>query len=390
MNITKDSLIREFIKAFDKEPDRAFISPGRLEIVGNHTDHNHGFALVASASIYIKAVVRKRDDNIINLNSNGSQFYDIKVETSQPDEKEYSTTDSLIKGVVNGFILKGYKVGGFDCYCNSEVPSGGGVSSSAAFELLICAILNGLYNDNKLDKIELAKISQMAERDYFGKPCGILDQIGAAVGGMCYVDFNDPSNPIVKSAPYPFSLKILLTNPGGSHAGLTDYYASIPNDMYSVAEKFNKHYLRDLDVEEFKSYYKDHPAEFTSSEIDRAIHFYEECERVKRCYEAIVNKNEASFLKCINESGISSSNTLKNTSVPGRYNHSPERALRLARRCAPKSAHRVHGGGFMGTIISFVKEEEYQQLIEKMSKTFTKKGVIPVSISPFGAKEWDD
>ena len=388
MHITKSSLTKAFKDYFKYEPTRSFISPGRLEIIGNHTDHNHGYALVASASLYIKAVVSPRNDNIINLNSNGSLFLNIPVKKSEPNKEEYMTTDSLIKGVVNGFIELGYKVGGFDCYCNSEVPSGGGVSSSAAFELLICAILNGLYNDNKASKIEMAKISQKAERDYFGKPCGILDQIGAAFGGICYVDFNDPNNPEVKNTNFPFFLKIVLTNPGGSHAGLTDYYASIPNDMYSVAHKLGKEYLRDTSLIDFNNYVQSHQNELSLSEIDRATHFYLECNRVQQCYNAILKNDEKTFLKCINESGLSSTFILKNTMVPGRYTHSPERALRIARKWAPSSAHRVHGGGFMGTIISFVKDNDYNTLTEKMRKNFGKKGVIDVSISPFGAKEW--
>ena len=389
MIITKENLSQRFIETFKYAPNRSFISPGRLEIIGNHTDHNHGLALVASASLYIKAVVAKRDDNVININSNGSIFYGINAIKSEPDEKEFMTTDSLIKGVVNGFINEGYQVGGFDCYCDSEVPSGGGVSSSAAFELLICAILNGLYNDNKVSKIELAKISQMAERDYFGKPCGILDQIGAAFGGICYVDFFDPKNPKVLNTEFPFDVRIVLTNPGGSHAGLTSYYAAIPNDMYSVAHKLGKEYLRDTSLQEFKKYIEEHVDELTPSEIDRATHFYLECNRVSQCYKAIQNKDLKTFLSCIRESGDSSSIILKNTSVPGRYSHSPERALRIARKHTPNSAHRVHGGGFMGTIISFiVNDEDYKELVNRMHKSFGKKSIIDVSISPFGAEEW--
>ena len=389
MAITKENLKKRFIDTFGYSPNRSFISPGRLEIIGNHTDHNHGLAIVASASLYIKAVVAKRDDGIININSNGSIFFNIPVTKSEPKEDEFMTTDSLVKGVVNGFIRDGYNVGGFDCYCDSEVPSGGGVSSSAAFELLICAILNGLYNDNKVSKIELAKISQMAERDYFGKPCGILDQIGAAFGGICYVDFNDPSNPAVLNTEFPFDLQIVLTNPGGSHAGLTSYYAAIPNDMYAVAHKLGKEYLRDVNLIDFNNYLKAHEGELTPSEIDRATHFFLECNRVTQCYRAIQNKDLSTFLKCIRESGDSSTSVLKNTSVPGRYSHSPERALRIARKYTPNSAHRVHGGGFMGTIISFiVNDEDYKELVNRMHKSFGKKSIIDVSISPFGAEEW--
>lgn len=388
MVITKESLKEGFVTTFKQEPDRYFISPGRLEIVGNHTDHNHGVAIVASATLYIKAAVRKRDDGIINFDSNGSKFFDISTEAGEPKENEIMSSRGLIRGVVNGFIKYGYKVGGFDCFSNSEVPSGGGVSSSAAFELLICAILNGLYNDNKVDKITMAKISQASERDYFGKPCGILDQIGAACGGISYVDFKDPENPVVKNTNFPFTLKVVLTNPGNSHAGLTDYYASIPNDMYSVAHKLGKEYLGDTSMKEFNDYRKKHPEDFTESEVDRATHFYLECDRVEKAYQALLNNDEKTFVKCISESGLSSSLTLRNTSVPGKYSRSPERALRIARKFAPKSAHRVHGGGFMGTIISFVYPEEYDLLAKIINKSFGPGSVIDVGISPFGAGEY--
>lgn len=381
-------LAKRFEEVFNSAPENYFLSPGRLEIIGNHTDHNHGLALVASASLYIKAAVKRRDDNIINLNSNGSEFYGIKVQKKEPDANDDSTTYGLINGVVNGFLNHGYNVGGFDCFCLSDVPSGGGVSSSAAFELLICAILNSLYNDGNLDKIELAKISQYAERTYFNKPCGILDQIGAAFGGICYVDFNDPSNPIVKSTSFPFKdVKIVLTNPGGSHAGLNSYYAAIPSDMYSVAKKMGKNVLREISFEEFNAYLEKHKDEFTPMEINRATHYYTECFRVEDAYKSLINEDLEGFLKNIRESGLSSSFVLQNTVVKGRYNHSPERALKTARKAAPNSAHRVHGGGFMGTIISFVKNEEYDELVKQEVSNFGSKAIIDVSISPFGATE---
>ena len=388
MEITKKSLEAQFLKTFNKEPEQYFISPGRLEIIGNHTDHNHGLAIVASASLYIKAAVAYRDDGIINLNSNGSEFYNIPTSEGEPQEDEFMSSRGLIRGVVNGFIKYGYKVGGFDCFCNSEVPSGSGVSSSAAFELLICAILNGLYNDNKVDKVTMAKISQASEREYFGKPCGILDQIGAACGGISYVDFFDPSNPEVKNASFPFNLRIVLTNPGGSHAGLTSYYASIPNDMFAVAHKFNKEVLREVSVKEYLEYKVAHPEGLSESEKNRADHYFSECSRVEKTYSAITNNNKQEFIKMINASGYSSSNILRNTCVPGKYAHSPERALRIARKYAPSGAHRVHGGGFMGTIISFIDERDYPRFKRIMNKTFGEGSVIDVSISPFGAGEY--
>ena len=378
-------LLEEFKKEFGYLPEQEFVSPGRLEIIGNHTDHNHGFAVVASASLYIRCVAKKRDDNVINLNSEGNKFFGIKAELSDPDRNEYSTTNALIKGVVNGLLKRGYHVGGFDAYCNSEVPSGGGVSSSAAFECLIGAILNAFYNDGKVSKIDLAKVAQEAERDFFGKPCGILDQIGCAFGGISVVDFLDDKNPTVSNTSYPFKLRIVLTNPGGSHAGLTDYYASIPNDMYHVASLLGKKYLRETSLEELHALKKKNPDLLNKREYERAVHFFKECERVKNAYKALISNNEEEFIKLINESGLSSSHTLKNTSVPHRYKNSPERALTIAREVAPKSAHRVHGGGFMGTIISFVRDEEYPAFKKAMQEAFGDKAVIDVSISPFGS-----
>ena len=378
-------LKKSFKDVFGYEPEREFVSPGRLEIIGNHTDHNHGFAIVASASLYIRCVAKKRDDNIINFNSAGNEFYNIPAKKAKPTEKEYSTTTALIKGVVNGLANRNYHIGGFDAYCVSEVPSGGGVSSSAAFECLIAAIISAFYNDGKVTKLDIAKVSQEAERDFFGKPCGILDQIGCAFGGISIVDFLDDKNPTVNNASFPFNLKIVLTNPGGSHAGLTDYYASIPNDMYHVASLLGKKYLRESSLEELHEFKKVHPEALEKREYNRAVHFFKECDRVKEAYKAILANDEKEFIKLINESGLSSSHTLKNTSVPNRYKNSPERALSIAREVAPHSAHRVHGGGFMGTIISFLKEEDYPAFRKAMIEAFGDKAVIDVSISPYGS-----
>lgn len=388
MEKSKIELNKLFKNTFGYEPEKYFISPGRLEIIGNHTDHNHGFALVASASLYIKCAVKKRNDGIINLNSEGNEFYGIKAQKTAPNKAEYSTTDALIKGVVGGFVARGYNVGGFDAYCVSEVPSGGGVSSSAAFELLICAILNGLYNEGKINCLELAKISQASERDYFGKPCGVLDQIGCAYGGICIVDFNDPTDPKVQNVAFPFDLKILLTNPGGSHAGLTSYYASIPNDMKKASSCLGVDYLRDSSLEELDKYALDNP-EFANSRIyKRAYHYFKENERVKNAYKAIIAKDVDAFIQNINESGLSSSHLLGNTVVPSRYKNSPERALKVVRKAAPNSGHRVHGGGFMGTIISYLRPEDYQNTVKAVRAKFGPKSAIDVSISPFGAQEF--
>ncbi len=387
MEEIRNYLINKFFEAYKEAPTDFFLSPGRLEIIGNHTDHNRGTALVASATLYIRAAVSKNDGNDINLVSEGNGKYHIECNLTEPNELEYMKTEGLIHGIVSGFIKRGYKVGGFNGYSVSEVIAGSGVSSSAAFELLICTIINELYNDGSVGKIELAKISQEAERDYFGKPCGLLDQIGSASGGISYVDFKDPNAPKVKNTNFPFDIKILLTNPGGSHAGLTSYYAAIPLDMKKVANALGKEYLREVNQEKFEELIKENPYLLGEREIARATHYFDEVKRVDIAFNAIKDKDLALFYKAINESGLSSSNLLCNTQVPGQYALSPERALEIARKVAPNSAHRVHGGGFMGTIISFVNKEEYEPLVKAMRDTFGPNSVIDVSISPMGASK---
>ena len=387
MEEVRNYLINKFFENFKKAPVDFFVSPGRLEVIGNHTDHNHGLALVASASLYIKGAVNKNEANVINLISEGSGEYQIDAIYSEPNEEFYSSTESLIKGIVSGFISRGYQVGGFDAYLISEVLPGSGISSSAAFELMICEILNYLYNDDSISKVELAKIAQMAERDYFGKPCGLLDQIGCASGGISYVDFANPIEPKVKNTKFPFDVKIVLTNPGGNHEGLTSYYASIPLDMKKVASSLGKEFLRETKEEDFVNLVNNNPHLLGEREIARAHHFYDENKRVNIAFNSLKENDLSSFLKAINERGLSSSTLLMNTQVPGKYANSPERALEIARKVAPKSAHRVHGGGFMGTIISFVNKDEYEPLVNAMKETFGKESVIDVSISPYGASK---
>jgi len=384
MNFERELLKQKFENYFHESPTDYIASPGRLEIIGNHTDHNNGFAIVAGASLYIKSAVKK-DDNLITFYSEGRSIFKIPVVKSDPNPKEFSTTDAIIKGIIAGFLENGYKVGGFKSYSTSEVLAGSGISSSAAFEMLICETLNYLYNDNKIEKIELVKIAQKTECNYFGKPCGLLDQIGAAFGGISFVDFKDPKNPQVKNVQFPFDLKIVLTNPGGSHSGLDSYYASIPQNMKHVANVLGKKFLRETSLKEFDNFVKNNPNTLDSLEINRTVHYFNECERVKNAMKAIESNDVNSFIKNINESGYSSSNLLKNTLVAGRFDNSPERALEIARKVAPKSGHRVHGGGFMGTIISFCYEDEYPLLVKAMKETFGPKAVIDVNISNFGS-----
>lgn len=376
-----------FEESFHYEPTRYFVSPGRLEIIGNHTDHNHGLALVAGASLTIEALVAPREDGVICFNSFGHGEYNIKVQLSEPYEKDYGKPYALLKGIVSCYIDRGYKVGGFDAAIISNVLTGSGVSSSAAIELLFCEILNGLYNEDKISKLEMAQISQIAESVYFHKPCGLLDQIGSAFGGINFVDFNDINHPKIENTAFPFDCHIVLINSGGSHAGLTSFYKKITDDMRKGASLFNKNFLREIPFKDFMSYNQKNPFALDTEEYSRCLHFYLENHRVEDAFKAIKEGNQSLFAKAIDYSGLSSSFILKNTSIPNEYVECPERALALARKVAPHSSHRIHGGGFKGTTIHFVSDVDYPYFIKAMQAAFGKNAVIEVGINPRGAHE---
>lgn len=386
-----NKLLKNYWKQnFKTKPTRYFISPGRYEIVGNHTDHNRGLALVAGASLLVEALVNKTKNNKVTIASKGIGKGSFVAKFTKPNKKEFGKFIALVKGIVSGFVKKGYKVGGFDAACVSEVIVGGGVSSSAAFEMLVCEILNVLYNKGKLPKMEMVKIAQKAENLYFNKPCGLLDQTGACYGGISYVDFNNLSNPKVINTKFPFTnYKIVLINSGGDHSNLTPLYASIIGDMKKVSKAFKKTHLRDVSYAKYKALIKKNPKALPKSAQNRAVHYFEECLRVKKAFNACKKKDLKAFLAAVNGSGLSSSKLLKNTCVPGKENAktSPERCLKLARKIAPKSAHRIHGGGFAGTTLHFVSPKEFNKFYKTMCKEYKAANVHIVSINPKGAHE---
>lgn len=378
---TKEALRALYQGAFNgEEPSEYFISPGRLEIIGNHTDHNGGLAIVAGASLRMYAAAKKTGTSKVRLFSDGFGMFETRTKLVEPDPRRYGRTSSLLDGIVSGFIKRGFDVGGINIAMTSEVLSGSGVSSSAAFETLVCEIINHTFNKDKVSRMDMVKISQEAESKYFGKPCGLLDQIGSCYGDISIVDFKQ-TTPEVNNTHFPFKLHIFLVNPGGSHAGLTDYYASVPNDMKNAAKAFGKNILREVDEEQFFKSVDSPDCSLTEMQKLRAKHFFEENRRVKATFEAINHNDEEAFIKAINESGLSSSFVLQNTFVPGRKEQSPEEALEIVRKAAPKSAHRVHGGGFMGTTISFVKDEEVEAFKKAVVSKYGEKGLIEVEIS---------
>ncbi|MBO4262175.1 MAG: galactokinase [Clostridia bacterium] len=371
-----DALAEKFKQRENAAPDYIFSSPGRAEILGNHTDHNHGLVIVAAISCDILAAVKKTDDGIVRIVSEG--FPDMKVDLKDTAERpeEKSTSTALIKGVANALIAKNRLIGGFTAHITSNVFKGAGVSSSAAFEVLIAEIFNFLYLDGKLSPIEKAVISQYSENVYFGKPCGLLDQTGIALGGLSELDFFVPEDPVIKQLGSIKGYSLVITNMGGDHASLTPHYAAIRKEMNAVAAHFGKAVLRDVPYEKFISDVPTLKKKFTDRAILRALHFYEENERVESAAKAILSGDNAKFLEAVEKSGLSSLDKLQNCYVPGEERQPVVLGIELSRRIIKDGAVRVHGGGFAGSILAVVSDKEAGAYAAQMKKWFGDKNVF--------------
>ena len=350
-----------------------YSGPGRSEICGNHTDHNHGFCLVANSNLRVKACFKKIE-NKIKIKSKGYSFFEIDLK--HLDRRRYKLVGPalLCKGIAYKLKKDGYKVGGFEAYIQSDLPTGAGVSSSAAFEALIGNIINYLYNDNSIPKIEIAKSGQYAENVFYGKPCGLLDQIGTNFDGINFIDFLDKNNPKIESINFDLPLSIYLIKSCGSHSGLKDLYSFIPKSMKYMAYRLgHKKYLRSFaDNENIL----DRIDSIKVSDITKNIakHFFIECENVNKCKNAILNNDLDSFLKCIEISQKSSKENLKNTYIINQYKNSPQFIIdSLNSFLLNNGAVRIHGGGFKGTVICFVKksfEKEFETNLRKRLGNF--------------------
>ena len=365
--------IDRFAELFPEQKEiEIYSAPGRSEVCGNHTDHQNGMVLATSINLDAIAIVSKTEDQVIRLVSGDFPMEEIAVEDLALKESEKSTTTALIKGVAAGLAQRGFQVGGFEAYITSDVLMGAGMSSSAAFESLIGTILSGLYNDAKVSSIEIAQIGQYAENVYFGKPCGLMDQMACSVGGMIYIDFQDKENPVVKQIHSDFEkagLSLCIVDTKGSHADLTPDYAAVPAEMNQVAQALGKEHLREIPRETF---FEAVPAllEKTSGRaVLRAIHFYEEEERVQRGAEALERSDYPGFLQVIKASGDSSAKYLQNIYSPKDVaSQNVTVALAVSESIlGSNGVCRVHGGGFAGTIQAFVKNEavaDYKKQIE--------------------------
>ena len=366
--------LNEFQKLYGDKEVEVYSAPGRSEVGGNHTDHQLGKVLATSVNIDTVAVVAKRQDKVIAMKSEGYRPLTVDLGSLEPDVNEYGTSVALIRGVAAGLKKRGYQVGGFEGYAVTEVLSGSGLSSSAAYEVLIGNILSGMYNDGASNSIEIAQISQEAENIYFGKPCGLMDQMACSVGGLISIDFKDKENPVVKQVKVDFDAfgySLCIVDTKGSHADLTDEYAAVPAEMKAVAAYFGKEVLSQVDEADFYAAIPEIRKAAGDRAVLRAIHWYDECRRVDGQVAALEAGNFAEFAKLVNESGESSYKYLQNV-YASKKSQNQEVAIGILmskKLLKDKGIVRVHGGGFAGTIQAFVPNDmvaEYKTGIERI------------------------
>lgn len=365
--------LKSFQDIYGDKEVAIFSAPGRTEVCGNHTDHQLGCVLAASINLDAIAIVSPVDSNVIRLVSDEQDMLEVNLDNLSVVEREVGTTNALIRGVASGLVNKGYKIGGFDAYVTSDVLIGAGMSSSAAFESLIGACISGLYNDGNISSVDIAKVGQYAENEYFGKPCGLMDQMASSVGGLIYIDFEN-TDPIIQKVPCEldangYSLCIVDTK--GSHADLTDDYAAIPKEMKQVASFFGKDVLRQVDEKEFIQAIPSLRKHFNDRSVLRTMHFFGEQARVRNCVSGLNNGDFDGFLTEINNSGASSFKLLQNIySAKDVFSQNVNVALSYSEYILKDNGVcRVHGGGFAGTIQAFVKKDyanEYKAEIEKI------------------------
>ena len=371
------SLADKFVSVYGDRDVNLFSVPGRSELAGNHTDHNCGMVIAASVDLDIIAAAAKRDDGIIRLQSEGFPEDTVNInEYTSPVKSDFGRSASLIAGMCDGFRKNGYRVGGFDALTTSNVLKGSGLSSSAAFEVMVGNILNYLYNDGKISNVEIAKIAQYAENVFFGKPCGLMDQTACAVGGIVAIDFADTKAPVIEKIEFDISAagyRLCIVDTGGNHADLTDDYASIPSEMKAVAAYFGKANLRETDKKDFYSKLPELRKALGDRPVLRAMHYFSENHRVISLASALKNSDILRFFDGVNESGISSFCYLQNAySVKDVSCQGVSVAVCLAKTLLEGrgGACRLHGGGFAGTIQAYVPARDCAYFKYEMEKVF--------------------
>lgn len=383
-------IAEEFGKHFgEARPVEVYSAPGRSEIGGNHTDHQQGCVLAAAVTLDAVAVCSRNDRNVIRIYSEGHGEERINLERLEIVPAETGTTAALIRGIAARLYELDLRFGGFDAYVSSDVLPGSGLSSSAAFEVLVGTILSGLYNGGRMPPVLIAKVGQFAENVYFGKPCGLMDQCASAVGDFCLMDFADPGSPVVEAipcTPADYGYALCLIDAGGSHADLTGDYAAIPAEMGLVAKALGQDVLGKTGETEFYAKLGELRGNVPDRALLRAMHFYGDNQRVLSQADALRKGDFARFLSLVRESGRSSMDLLQNIYPSGKAGErSVSLALALcARMLAGDGAWRVHGGGFAGTVQAFVPLDGLKDFQTGMEAVFGPGSCHVLSVRPAG------
>lgn len=382
-------LVNKAYEFFGDGDYHIFSTPGRTEVGGNHTDHQNGRVLAASVNMDMIAVACKNDD-VIEIESDGFVIEKVYLNDLNMKDSEINTSESLVRGICFRMKELGFNVNGFKAVITSSVLKGSGISSSAAFEVLIGTIINHLYNDGSISSTTIAQIGQYAENKYFGKPSGLMDQMACATGGFVFIDFKDNSNPVVKKIDFDFSKTnrtLCLVDTRGSHEDLSDEYGLMPEEMYEVAKLFNKRYLSEITLKEFLSNLKMIRENTSDRALLRAYHFLTETERVLDEVDALENADVERFNELIIESGKSSYMYLQNVYSPTDVTQQELSVALAVSECLLKykGSYRVHGGGLAGTIQAFVPNELLDRYIELMESCFGEGCCFLLAIRPIGA-----
>ncbi len=385
-------LMNKFEKTFGSENVELYSSPGRTEIGGNHTDHNYGRVLAGAVNLDNIAVAAKNDTNFIRIESEGYPSFVVDLNHMKPDEENFFTSSALVQGVITRMREFGYAAGGFDACIEGRVPKGSGLSSSASFEVLIGEIVNSLFNNDKMSKVENALIGQWAENNFFGKPCGLMDQTACSVGGLITIDFKNPADPVVKKIDFDFvstGYSLVITDVGGGHddPAAQAEYASLPNEMKSVAAELGAEVLRQVTLEQIVEKIPEIRKKTGDRAILRAYHFQGDNQRVADQVSALENNDFRAFLQMVVESGYSS--FMYNQNIFDVI-HKKEQVVSLALALSEmvlkgEGAWRVHGGGFGGTIQAFVPQNLLEKYVSTLEHVYGKGKCHNLFIRPKGA-----
>lgn len=389
------SAIDGFCETFgDSDNLRVFSAPGRTEIGGNHTDHQHGAVLAGSLNLDVIGIAALNGTNKIRIKSEGYPMDEIDLDDIKVDEAKFGKSSALIKGVVAKFLEKGYKVEGFDAYTVSNVLKGSGMSSSAAFEVIVGTIINYMFANGEISNVEIAQIGQYAENVYFGKPCGLMDQMACSVGNIIAIDFASTEKPVVEKIDFDFAKSghaLCIIDSGADHADLTDEYAAITVEMRKVANFFGKDYLNDVTKEEFMGKIKEiRKALSDDRAVLRAFHYFNETKRAKEEAQALKDGDFDKFLKIVKKSGLSSYMYLQNVYASSKPN---EQAVSLSLALCDeilgeRGAYRVHGGGFAGTIQAFVPFDMLDSFKNGIEAVLGEDSCKVLAIRPVGGVEF--